>query len=137
MGSMKKGDIVVGHQHNFDHPTICLSGSLRLDAINPTKINAQGVVLEFDLLSSIALNSKDDVPFNLVPKGVWHMLTALEDGTRYACAYPHRFEQACTVEPRGQQEEKPYRKTDEDGDVWVRVDPNIAEAKTGFDMAYE
>jgi quercetin dioxygenase-like cupin family protein len=75
---LKKGGIVEGHDHNFDHPTIVFRGSLFV-----TKRNAEGVIL----LNRRLVRAP---AYILIEKGMWHEFVSNEDGTLAHCIYPHR-----------------------------------------------
>lgn len=84
----KKGSIVDGHAHNFDHTTYCAKGALlveRLDAKGKTEASQE-------------LRASDGLNWILIKAGVCHRITALEDGSLGHCIYAHRNPQAEVVQ---------------------------------------
>jgi quercetin dioxygenase-like cupin family protein len=80
--NMKKGDVIQGHKHNFDHTSFVTEGSVHVKAVTP-----DGRVIESDF-------GKDyKYRHFLVLADVEHEITALEDGTNFYCIYSHRTPQ--------------------------------------------
>jgi quercetin dioxygenase-like cupin family protein len=69
----KAGDVMRGHSHKFDHPTLVGKGSV--------KVRVNGQDTEFKAPHMVYI-SKDSV----------HEITALEDGTTAYCIHPIRGE---------------------------------------------
>jgi hypothetical protein len=80
----KKGNMVLGHKHNFDHTTIVFTGSVHVKAKLP-----DGRVIEKDFVAPSHFLVKADVE---------HEIVALEDGTEFWCVYSHRDPQARITE---------------------------------------
>jgi quercetin dioxygenase-like cupin family protein len=83
----KAGDVVDGHEHNFDHTTYIAHGSLRVE-----KLDADGGVIQ-----SIEKSAKDGHNWVLIKAGVIHRITALEDSSIGHCIYSHRSPQSTDV----------------------------------------
>lgn len=135
-GFMKAGEIVLGHQHNFPHPTFVTHGALEISLLDVQETDGKGRPLKATVSETFVIRASDEQNFLLIQKGRFHKLTALEDGTRYQCIYPHRLEQAVTLHAPGQQHEAPFTKRDENGVLWIRIDEKIVEEATGFAEAY-
>lgn len=131
---MAKGQVVIGHKHNFDHVTF-VWGALQIDLLDVVSVDPMGNPLEFSVTESRTIREADPMPFYLVKKGVWHRLTALEDGTRYLCAYPWRKPQALTMFEQGGFPQLPYQRVDPDGTVWHRELGDIVHDENGFAQA--
>ena len=84
----KKGDVVDGHAHNFDHATYCVAGSMRVESLH-----ADGSVKE-----SMEMSAGSGLGWALIKAGVIHRITALEDGTIGHCIYAHRTPQGDVVQ---------------------------------------
>lgn len=133
---MDKDDVILSHQHHFDHPTFCLEGALEISLLNAKKVSSNGLLLEAEVEEIFIVRAKDRINFFLVQKGRWHSIRALEDNTRYMCVYAHRYPQALSVDQPGQRVDKPLTKRDDDGTLWVRVDETIVEDSVGWMDAY-
>lgn len=105
---MKAGEVVLGHAHNFDHPTFTLNGKIRLDMLDVSEWDVAGQPLNATVARSVILSCDDDQPGELVPKGRWHVITALEDRSRYMCIYASRMPQALSRHDPGKLPQKPY-----------------------------
>lgn len=79
---MRKGAVIHGHKHNFDHTSFVTEGSVHVKGTLP-----DGRVIEADF--------GKDFPFRhfLVLANVEHEITALENGTSFYCIYSHRTPQ--------------------------------------------
>jgi hypothetical protein len=124
---MRKGDIVYGHRHNFDHPTLAWAGGFRVNTLKVDKVNAFGYPLDAKVIRSVDIWRHGRNPFTLILKGEWHELISLEDDSQYMCIYPHRKPQAISLDVPGQLPQPPYFKRDEKGVLWQWVDENIVE----------
>lgn len=80
--SLKKGDVVETHAHNFDHVTYVPKGSFRIEKLNGQK---------GQVLVTVEKHAGFD-NWVLIKAGVWHRLTALEDDSIYHCIYASRNE---------------------------------------------
>jgi quercetin dioxygenase-like cupin family protein len=80
---MKKGDVVEGHKHHFDHTTIVFSGALHIKATMPDGTVREG---DFEAPAPESVHPAHA----LIAAGVSHELTALRDGTIFWCVYSHR-----------------------------------------------
>jgi quercetin dioxygenase-like cupin family protein len=83
----KAGEVVNGHEHNFDHVTYVAKGSLRIE-----KLDGGTVVATVTKKASERHNSV------LIKAGVCHRLTALEDDSIGHCIYAHRTAQGDVVQ---------------------------------------
>lgn len=72
----KKGMIIHGHTHNFDHTTIIFKGSVHIKAELPN-----GKIIDKDFKSP---------SYCLIRAEVKHEITSLEDNTEFWCVYSHR-----------------------------------------------
>lgn len=126
-GGMKKGDVVLGHQHHFAHPTFVTDGALELAKLQVTKKDALGRPLQAEVVDRIVLRASDDINWALVEAGTFHMLTALEDGTRYQCIFAERLPTALTSHEHGQAIEPPETFVDADGVRWYRAVEGIVD----------
>ena len=133
---MRKDELVLGHRHNFDHTTVVLAGALEVSLLTAKTVNAAGNPLDADVEWSQVIRAGDQIPWVLILKGRFHMLRALEDGTRYGCFYAHQMPQALTVENPGERHQPPYTKRDNAGVLWVRVDEKIVQGTAGFQESY-
>lgn len=133
---MAKDDVVVGHQHHFDHTTFVLQGAFEISLLSVKSVDAQARPLEADIDYTTTIQAGDEVPFHLILKGRYHIIRALEDGSRYACIYAHQYPQALSMGEQGQRVDPPLTKRDEDGTVWVRVNNNIVQTPCGWVEAY-
>lgn len=134
--AMKKDEVILGHRHNFDHTTVCLSGSLEVSLLKPTELNEEGNPLAAEVDKTVTLHAGDEMPWFLVLKGRFHALRALEDGTRYGCFYSHRIPQALNIEHPGGVETPPISKRDENGVLWVQVDERVVQDTAEWAAAY-
>lgn len=75
-GRLPKGHPIDGHDHTFDHVTFVFFGSIRVRATLPDGTQVDNVYHAGDFV-------------NIAAK-VRHAIEALEEGTLYACVYPHR-----------------------------------------------
>lgn len=80
-----KGQSTIGHSHQFDHATECVTGALLVERTLMVR-NEDGTFKE---VMAQARMRPGDRPIN-IEKGVHHKLTAEADGTMYRCIYPHR-----------------------------------------------
>lgn len=135
-GSMKAGETVVGHAHNFDHTTYVKAGALEICLLEPTELNANGLPIKAEVVFTKIVSAKDEQNWLLILRGKYHSLRALEDGTVYHCIYSHRLPQAITLESPGEQPMETLTKTDENGVVWYRPDPRIVQDTCNWLEAY-
>lgn len=84
MEIMKKGEVVQGHTHNFDHVTHVFRGSVHLRAWDSANVDQAGNPLSV-VEKDFAANSYITIRKNWV-----HEFTALEDGTQADCIYALR-----------------------------------------------
>lgn len=105
--SMKKGERVRGHAHTFDHVTTVVTGTLRIEVLDGPDVEEErdeetgAVIVEAKLANTLQARdvaAKHRIHMRCIAKGAWHRLTALEDGTRYECWYPHINEHGEIVE---------------------------------------
>jgi quercetin dioxygenase-like cupin family protein len=72
-----KGYVIEGHEHNFDHVSFCISGSIRVKFGKP----------EDPEYHEETYHAGEHF---LVKATIRHQITFLEDGTRFFCIYSHR-----------------------------------------------
>lgn len=84
----KAGDVVDGHEHNFDHTTYVVRGALLIESLNP-----DGTVKK-----SATKRASDGFNWVLIKAGVRHRITALEDNSIGHCIYAHRNPQGEVVQ---------------------------------------
>lgn len=84
--NLNSGYIVDEKTHNYDHTSIVINGSIRVDASLPT---GEVITKEFSAPSHF-----------LVKKDVTHKITILEDDTTYWCVYSHRDPQGEVVQEK-------------------------------------
>ncbi len=108
-GIMKKGQETIGHRHNYDHPTLVVTGSLLVEQIEvPPYIEDEWfkgqtvdpndpatLIVPWDVLlknSTKRIVSPAAKPGELIgiAANTWHRIIALEDGTSYVCIFSHR-----------------------------------------------
>lgn len=133
---MSKGETVIAHKHNFDHMTQVLKGSLRIGLLEVSKFNAAGDPIEAETVLEKVISADDDINFMLVLKGRFHIITSLEDGTRYQCIYSHQVPQAITMHSPGGRIQAPYTKVDDNGDTWYRLNPKVSQDETSWVEQY-
>lgn len=136
-GPMSAGSMVIGHAHNFGHVTMVKSGSFKVSKLTGVECDAMGRILKAEIEICTTVRASDPMSFCWIEKGVWHQLEAMEDGSEYICAYPHRFEQAHTMGAKGRQDAVPTHKRDDDGNLWAYVDETIVEVTNNWVPAYE
>lgn len=134
---MKAGEAVLGHAHNFDHTTVCLSGALEIVLLDVLEFDAVGRPAKTVDVERHIIRAGDKVPLMLILKGRWHAITALEDGSRYGCFYSHQYPQALNMMEPGSVQIPPVTKRDEDGNLWYRVNEDIAQDSQGWAAAYQ
>lgn len=134
---MRAGEVVLGHRHNFDHTTFVKRGRLEVNMLDVRTVNAYDQPVEAVVVESIILDPADAIDWRLIPKGRYHMLRALEDGTFYRCIYSHQFPQALTLDRPGGQKQLPYTMRDEGGVLWVRVNEKIVQDTAAWALAYQ
>lgn len=84
---MKAGEVVEGHEHNFDHVTFISRGAMRFE-----RLDENGKVVR------VVEKHAGPKSWVVIAAGVRHRLTALEDNTFYHCIYAHRTPQGDVVE---------------------------------------
>lgn len=131
-----EGDVVLSHKHYFSHPMFVTHGAYEINLLKVSLLDAFGYPLNATVEESRIVRADDEINWFLVLKGRWHASRALVNRSRYQCIYPHRFECAHSIGNVGQQAEKPFIKTDDDGTRWLRIDESISEEPTGFQEAY-
>jgi len=137
LGVMEKiGDVIAGHRHHFDHTTFCLSGKLELSLLRETQVDIFDNPISAEVEKQWILTPEDETPWQLILAGRFHLLRALAPNTRYICVYSHQFPQALSVHKPGQLPQIPNLKTDEHGDTWIRVNPNIAQVTSAWSEAH-
>lgn len=84
----KKGDVVEGHTHNFDHATLIVQGSVN---IKRRKKLGNELVLISDINYSAKFIAGAVLPNHaLIMADEHHEITALEDNTACMCVFAHR-----------------------------------------------
>lgn len=82
------GDVVDGHEHNFDHTTYVVRGGLLIESLNE-----DGTVRK-----SVRKFAKDGHNWVLIKADVKHRTTALEANSLGHCVYAHRTPQGDVVQ---------------------------------------
>lgn len=88
----KKGDVIDGHKHTFDHVTIVISGAVHVRGLLPGGKTKEGEFRAGQIITIL--------------KDVDHLITATEDNTLILCVYSHRTANGEIVEhydPWGEQ----------------------------------
>lgn len=81
---MAKGQVIDGHEHNFDHTSIVFTGAVSVVATGPDGQVKKG---EFR------------APAHFLVRADWtHKITALADDTTFWCVYAHRTPQGDVVQ---------------------------------------
>lgn len=83
------GDVVDGHAHNFPHVTYCVRGAILLERLADDSDEVVG---------AITLRASNGMNWALIPAGVRHRITALEDDSLGHCIYAHRTPQGAVVQ---------------------------------------
>jgi len=95
----KAGEVVDGHEHNFDHVTYIVRGTVRVERLGaPTKFDGDGRPVEWVVEKSIEKRALDGHNWILIKAGVRHRLTAMEDNSLGHCIYSHRTPQGDVVQ---------------------------------------
>lgn len=76
---MDKGEVVEGHEHNFNHLTF-IWGHMLIEVLDA----------EDNVIKSAEFGEHLGRPIALIQAGVKHRLTALNDKTMYRCVYTSR-----------------------------------------------
>lgn len=84
----KKGHVVSGHTHNFDHTTYVAKGSLRIEALDD----------DDKVVRSVDKKATEGHNWVLIKANVRHQITALEDESMGHCIYSHRNPQGEVVQ---------------------------------------
>ena len=88
----EKGDIIKGHDHKFDHCSMCIYGIARIDPMDfedgdwVAKPERGAVYAAPQHATGI-----EQVAWANIPKGVRHQITCLMDGTYFWCVYPREL----------------------------------------------
>lgn len=88
MALLKKGHVISGHVHAFDHTTYVVRGAIRIEILGP-----DGEVQQASDKRAI-----DGRNWALIRAGAIHRITALEDNTTAHCIYAHRSPQGDIVQ---------------------------------------
>jgi hypothetical protein len=81
--TLRKGEMVQGHTHNFDHTTIIFTGPVRIKATKPGEPTWEKTFIG---------------PAHVLIKADWmHEITALDDA-EFWCVYAHRTPQGDVVQ---------------------------------------
>lgn len=72
--------VVDGHEHNFDHTTYIVRGSVLIEQLDEAG----------NVVRSITKSARDGFNWALIKAGVRHRLTALEPNSLGHCIYSHR-----------------------------------------------
>lgn len=134
---METGKAVLGHAHNFDHTTVCLSGALEIVLMDVLEFDAFGRPVETREVERHIIRAGTMQPWMLILKGRWHAITALEDNTIYGCFYSHQYPQALNMMEPGNVPMLPTSRRDEDGTLWYRVNEDIVQDSQGWAAAYQ
>lgn len=85
----KAGDVVAGHDHNFDHVTYVARGALRIEMLN----GLGGAVVRV-----VEKRASEGRNWILIRAGAFHRITALDDHSMGHCIYAHRTPQGDVVQ---------------------------------------
>lgn len=85
----RKGDVIHGHAHNFDHVTMVVQGSVEIEALLPDGSTRKVIKRAAGPFQDRVVN---------IRAGVKHEITALEDGSEFLCIYSHRDPQGESVQ---------------------------------------
>jgi quercetin dioxygenase-like cupin family protein len=88
MAFAKAGDVVDGHEHNFDHTTYVARGALLIESLNE----------DGSVKKAVEKRAIQGHNWVLIKAGVRHRITALEDNSMGHCIYAHRNAQAEIVQ---------------------------------------
>ena len=115
--NLNKGDMIDGHQHNFDHTSFCIRGRVRVEAryvyrtfecaqckrVWETRVDKDEKCpscesVSYDKIGRdreefLADRELEPSEWVLIRKHVDHKITALEDGTIFMCVYSHNTPQ--------------------------------------------
>lgn len=101
----KKGDVVQGHSHNFDHNTYVQRGALLvelLQVVRPPMVDeTTGAILvpaEYEVARSVVKRAGEQHTWVLIKAGAIHRITALQDNSMGHCIYAHRNPQGEVVQ---------------------------------------
>lgn len=72
------GEQSISHSHNFDHVHYVRHGGRRVEKLKPTKFDADGQPVDFEVVMSKEIWATDRYPFLTIEAGVWHRTIALE-----------------------------------------------------------
>jgi hypothetical protein len=124
---MQQGTVIVGHRHRFDHTTFCRAGALRIELLDlpadAAGIDAWQEAHAAAALRKYILRASDRINWMVIRAGMFHRITALEEGSIFQCIYSHRA-------PGSLVENESVVRTDPDGTQWVRVNPDILQDTT-------
>jgi hypothetical protein len=84
------GEFVPLHQHNFTHLTFCLRGRIYVASAEVIARDAAGQPIAFRALQEGVIRAGDRWPAATILTDTWHVLVALEKGSRYACVFVDR-----------------------------------------------
>lgn len=148
-GPMRRGQVVGGHAHHFDHPTCAINGAITVAMLGGSmRLGADGWPIQArwskdgwppddEIEVQHLIDSRTDRFAVLVPRGRWHALRAETDGAQYVCWYPHLAPQPIALErPGAMPRQKPWTMRDADGALWARIDEAIVTDACGWADAY-
>ena len=86
MNFKKKGDIELGHYHDYDHGTLLSTGRLKVEMVS-------------DDNKTISVKEFEAPTFIFIEKNIRHIITALEDNTIASCIHALRTNVGEIVDP--------------------------------------
>jgi hypothetical protein len=86
MNFKKKGDMELGHFHDYDHGTLLSTGKLKVERVS-------------DDNKSISVKEFEAPTFIFIEKNKRHIITALEDNTIASCIHALRTDVGEIVDP--------------------------------------
>jgi hypothetical protein len=90
-----KGKVVEGHEHEFDHCSMCVYGSALVETYKAI-FDRHNFDVRYEIVSSVVYSAPQhskqisDIAWVNIKKGVRHRITALMDGTHFWCVYADR-----------------------------------------------
>lgn len=95
---LKKGGVIPGHSHNFDHTLFVPEGAIHVVVREPSTFTETEVGERIETLGKIVIDGNFGKGYRrrhcLVKKEYWHSQTSLIDGTETMCIYSHQQPQS-------------------------------------------
>lgn len=87
----KAGEVRKGHCHTYDHCSMCIYGSARVETYKA--VFTYPFDMHYEVISDVVysapqhVKNPNEVPWVNIKAGVRHQITALMDGTYFWCVY--------------------------------------------------